>query len=78
MAEETLGKRYLIPTAEAPVANLHRGEILSETDLPKSYCAYSLCFARKPVRRGVATRGMIRALIRQGGANQGGEAGRRL
>ena len=38
---ETLGKRYLIPTAEAPVANLHRGEILSETDLPKYYCAYS-------------------------------------
>ena len=41
---ETLGKCYLIPTAEAPVANLHRGEILDENELPKYYCAYSPCF----------------------------------
>ena len=57
---ETLGKRYLIPTAEAPVANLHRGEILSETDLPKYYCAYSPCFRAEAGAAGVATRGMIR------------------
>ena len=57
---ETLGKRYLIPTAEAPVANLHRGEILDESDLPKYYCAYSPCFRAEAGAAGVATRGMIR------------------
>jgi len=57
---ETLGKRYLIPTAEAPVANLHRGEILSEEELPKKYCAYSPCFRAEAGAAGVATRGMIR------------------
>ena len=57
---ETLGKRYLIPTAEAPVANLHRGEILDESDLPKLYCAYSPCFRAEAGAAGVATRGMIR------------------
>ena len=57
---ETLGKRYLIPTAEAPIANLHRGEILDESDLPKYYCAYSPCFRAEAGAAGVATRGMIR------------------
>ena len=57
---ETLGKRYLIPTAEAPVANLHRGELLSEDELPKKYCAYSPCFRAEAGAAGVATRGMIR------------------
>jgi seryl-tRNA synthetase len=57
---ETLGQRYLIPTAEAPVANLHRGEILDESDLPKNYCAYSPCFRAEAGAAGVATRGMIR------------------
>ena len=57
---ETLGQRYLIPTAEAPVANLHRGEILDELDLPKNYCAYSPCFRAEAGAAGVATRGMIR------------------
>ena len=57
---ETLGKRYLIPTAEAPVANLHRGEILNEEELPKKYCAYSPCFRAEAGAAGVATRGMIR------------------
>ena len=57
---ETLGKRYLIPTAEAPVANLHRGEILDEDELPKKYCAYSPCFRAEAGAAGVATRGMIR------------------
>jgi len=57
---ETLGKRYLIPTAEAPVANLHRGEILEESELPKYYCAYSPCFRAEAGAAGMATRGMIR------------------
>ena len=52
-------------------------EILSETDLPKYYCACP-CFRAEAGAAGVATRGMIRAPIRQGGANPGGEAGRRL
>ncbi len=57
---ETLGKRYLIPTAEAPVANLHRGELLPEDELPRRYCAYSPCFRAEAGAAGVATRGMIR------------------
>ena len=57
---DTLGKYYLIPTAEAPVANMHRGEILNESDLPKLYCAYSPCFRAEAGAAGVATRGMIR------------------
>ena len=57
---ETLGKRYLIPTAEAPVANLHREEILSADELPKNYCAYSPCFRAEAGAAGVSTRGMIR------------------
>jgi len=57
---ETLGKRYLIPTAEAPVANLHREEILDAAELPKNYCAYSPCFRAEAGAAGVATRGMIR------------------
>jgi len=56
----TLGKRYLIPTAEAPVANLHREEILNADELPKNYCAYSPCFRAEAGAAGVATRGMIR------------------
>lgn len=57
---DTLGKRYLIPTAEAPVANLHREEILVAEDLPKNYCAYSPCFRAEAGAAGVNTRGMIR------------------
>ncbi|MBL67855.1 MAG: serine--tRNA ligase [Verrucomicrobiales bacterium] len=57
---ESLGKRYLIPTAEAPVANLHREEILNADELPKNYCAYSPCFRAEAGAAGMATRGMIR------------------
>ncbi len=56
----TLGQRYLIPTAEAPVANMHRGEILRQDELPKSYCAYSPCFRAEAGAAGMQTRGMIR------------------
>jgi seryl-tRNA synthetase len=56
----TLGKLYLLPTAEAPVANIHRGEILPERQLPVYYCAYSPCFRAEAGAAGVGTRGMIR------------------
>ena len=42
--KEKLGKLYLIPTAETPVANIHRDEILAEKQLPIFYCAYTPCF----------------------------------
>jgi len=54
------GMLYLIPTAEAPVANIHREEILSEQQLPLYYCAYSPCFRAEAGAAGVGTRGMIR------------------
>lgn len=51
---------YLIPTAEVPVTNLHRGEILSAKDLPIKYCAYSACFRAEAGSAGRDTRGLIR------------------
>jgi seryl-tRNA synthetase len=56
----TLGKLFLIPTAETPVANIHREEILAESQLPICYCAYSPCFRGEAGAAGVGTRGMIR------------------
>jgi len=56
----TLGKLYLLPTAEAPVANIHREELLPEAQLPIRYCAYSPCFRAEAGAAGVGTRGMIR------------------
>src|SRR5215468_8986791 len=56
----TLGKLYLIPTAETPVANIHREEILQERQLPIQYCAYTPCFRGEAGAAGVGTRGMIR------------------
>ena len=58
--DSTTGKHYLIPTAEAPVANLHREEILKKEELPLYYCAYSPCFRAEAGAAGVNTRGMIR------------------
>jgi len=55
-----LGKLYLIPTAETPVANIHREEILKESQLPVCYCAYTPCFRGEAGAAGVGTRGMIR------------------
>lgn len=57
---DTLGSLYLIPTAEAPVANIHREEMLAEDELPIRYCAYSPCFRAEAGAAGVGTRGMIR------------------
>ncbi len=58
--KEKMGKLYLIPTAETPVANIHREEILAEKQLPISYCAYTPCFRGEAGAAGVGTRGMIR------------------
>jgi seryl-tRNA synthetase len=51
---------YLIPTAEVPVTNIHRDEILSEKDLPIYYVAYSPCFRAEAGSYGKDTRGLIR------------------
>ncbi|HQG84703.1 MAG TPA: serine--tRNA ligase, partial [Syntrophales bacterium] len=51
---------YLIPTAEVPVTNIHRDEILSEKDLPVYYVAYSPCFRSEAGSYGKDTRGLIR------------------
>ena len=51
---------YLVPTAEVPVTNLHRDEILDATDLPIHYAAYSPCFRREAGAAGKDTRGIIR------------------
>ncbi len=56
----TLGRLFLVPTAEAPVANIHREEILKASQLPIRYCAYSPCFRAEAGAAGVGTRGMIR------------------
>ena len=56
----TLGKLYLVPTAETPVANIHREEILREGQLPIRYCAYTPCFRGEAGAAGVGSRGMIR------------------
>ena len=58
--DQTLGELFLVPTAESPVANIHREEILTEKQLPIFYCAYSPCFRAEAGAAGVGTRGMIR------------------
>ena len=58
--DRTLGNLYLVPTAESPVANIHREEILAEKQLPIFYCAYSPCFRAEAGAAGIGTRGMIR------------------
>ena len=51
---------YLVPTAEVPVTNLHRGEIVEASDLPIRYAAYSPCFRREAGAAGKDTRGILR------------------
>ena len=51
---------YLIPTAEVPVTNLHREEILKNEQLPIHYAAYTPCFRREAGSAGLGTRGLIR------------------
>ena len=51
---------FLIPTAEVPVTNMHRDEILDGASLPIKYCAYSACFRAEAGSAGRDTRGLIR------------------
>jgi len=51
---------YLVPTAEVPVTNLHREEILRADQLPLKYAAYTPCFRREAGSAGLGTRGLIR------------------
>ncbi|WP_147805267.1 serine--tRNA ligase [Alkalicoccus halolimnae] len=51
---------FLIPTAEVPVTNMHRDEILKVEELPKAYVAYSACFRSEAGSAGRDTRGLIR------------------
>lgn len=51
---------FLIPTAEVPVTNMHRDEILDGSKLPLKYCAYSACFRAEAGSAGRDTRGLIR------------------
>lgn len=51
---------WLTPTAEVPLTNLHRSEILTEEELPIHYCAYTPCFRREAGSYGRDTRGLIR------------------
>jgi seryl-tRNA synthetase len=58
---ETLEREFvLVPTAEVPLVNLHRDEILDEESLPRRYCAYTVCFRREAGAAGKDTRGLIR------------------
>jgi seryl-tRNA synthetase len=54
------GELFLVPTAEVPVTNLHREEILAIVDLPKKFVAYTPCFRREAGSAGRETRGIIR------------------
>ena len=53
-------QRFLLPTAETALVNLHRDEILSESDLPKKYFAYTPCYRREAGSYRTEERGMIR------------------
>ncbi len=57
---QTQTGHYLISTAEVPVTNMHREEILPDEDLPLRYCAYSACFRAEAGAAGRDTRGLIR------------------
>ena len=56
----TRDELYLVPTAEVPVTNLHRDEILDVSELPIRYAAYSPCFRREAGAAGKDTRGILR------------------
>ena len=51
---------FLIPTAEVPLTNLYRDEILDATDLPKAFTGYSACFRKEAGSAGKDTRGLLR------------------
>ena len=51
---------FLVPTAEVPVTNIHRGEVLNEEELPICYAAYTPCFRREAGSYGKETKGLVR------------------
>jgi len=51
---------FLIPTAEVPLTNLYRDEIIAESELPKAFTAFSACFRREAGAAGKDTRGLLR------------------
>ena len=51
---------FLVPTAEVPLTNLHRDEILEEAELPRRYTGYTACFRREAGSYGKETRGLVR------------------
>jgi len=51
---------FLIPTAEVPLTNIHRDEILEASELPRGYCGWTPCFRREAGAHGKDTRGLIR------------------
>ena len=51
---------FLIPTAEVPLTNLYRNEVIAESDLPMTFAAYSPCFRREAGAAGKDTRGLLR------------------
>lgn len=53
-------EHYLIPTAEVPVTNLHRDEVLEEAHLPVAYCSHTSCFRSEAGSYGKDTKGLIR------------------
>lgn len=57
---DTEAEVYLIPTAEVPVSNIYRGDILAEADLPKKHVCHTPCFRSEAGSYGRDTRGMIR------------------
>ena len=57
---QTQDDLWLIPTAEVPITNLHRDEILPENQLPLRYCGYTPCFRREAGSHGADVRGLIR------------------
>ena len=59
-AFKTTDDLFLIPTAEVPVTNMYRGDILDGAELPLRYCAYSACFRAEAGSAGRDTRGLIR------------------
>ncbi|OFO84314.1 serine--tRNA ligase [Prevotella sp. HMSC077E09] len=60
MYHANLDNLFLIPTAEVPVTNIFRDEILDEKDLPIKHCAYSACFRREAGSYGKDVRGLNR------------------
>lgn len=58
--EDVKDQLWMIPTAEVPLVNLHRGEVLKEEDLPLRYCAFTQCFRKEAGEYGRDIKGLIR------------------